>query len=55
MTVMEVLERRSQLDVFVLVQSLLRTDFLFYGRNTEINNGQDYHVYRQQVNSLHYF
>ena len=36
-TVME--ERRSQLDVFVLVQSLLLTDFLFLARNIEINNG----------------
>ena len=49
------IERISQLDVFVLVQSLFQTDFLFYGRNIEINNGQDYHLYRQQANSLHHF
>ena len=35
--------------MFLLVQSLFLTDFLFYGRNTEINNGQDYHLYKQQV------
>ena len=35
--------------------SRFQTDFLFYGRNIEINNGQDYHLYRQQANSLHHF
>ena len=38
-------KRRDQLDVFVLVQSQFWTYFLFYGRNTEINNGPDYHLY----------
>ena len=54
-TVMEVLERISQLDVFMLVQSRFLTNFLVYGRNTVINNIQDYHLYRRQVNSLHHF
>ena len=38
-----------------VVQSLFLRHFLIYGRNTEINNGQDYHLYRQQVNALHHF
>ena len=54
-TVMEFFERRSLFDVFMLVQSLFLPDFLFYGGNTEINNVQDYHLYMQQVNSLHHF
>ena len=54
-TVMEVFRGEKSVVVFILVQSRFLTDFLFYGRNTKINNIQDYHLYRQHVNSLHHF
>ena len=43
------------------VQPYWKTDYklmiykVYFSRNTEINNGQDYHLDRQQVNFLYHF
>ena len=41
--------------MFCLMSSRRKIDYDGVLRYTEINNGQDYHLYRQQANSLHHF